>query len=110
LIGALLLPVVLFAVAFLLIVVGSILVFLGMLREGLRVQRERVEGGAVVVVGPLPIVIGTSRESAKILMILAIALTVIAVAVFLFLTWGLTQLVKSLPPPSPALIGIALGV
>jgi uncharacterized protein (TIGR00304 family) len=85
------LAIILFILAFVVIFIGMLLIILGTLRESFKKSREgeeRVRGGAVIVVGPLPIVIGTDRESAKILMILAIALTVVAVLVFILLNWG----------------------
>ncbi len=75
----------LFAIAFVLIVAGMLLVFLSTTREGS--EAKRVEGGGVVIVGPLPIVFGTSERIAKSLVILAIVLTVFVLAVFLFMNY-----------------------
>lgn len=48
-------------------------------REGGREFR----GGFVVVVGPIPIVVGSDEETGKTLVILAIALSLVALALFL---------------------------
>jgi len=69
---------------------GFIIIFLGfaialaaVLLMVVRVGRAggKVKGGGAILVGPIPIVFGTDRESIKIVLILAIILTVILVAV-----------------------------
>jgi uncharacterized protein (TIGR00304 family) len=62
--------------------VGTLLIFLSALKAREEVK-GRAEGGAVVVIGPLPLVFGTSERVAKALMVLAIALFAIVLAVFL---------------------------
>ncbi|MEM4411254.1 MAG: DUF131 domain-containing protein [Thermofilum sp.] len=72
--------------ALLLLVAGFAAILVGILLFALSALRgeegSRVEGGAVLVVGPLPIVFGTSERVAKALLVLAIALTLITFAVF----------------------------
>ena len=78
------LTLILMAIAFLLIVCGIALLLLSTVkREG---REVRVEGGGVIIVGPLPIVFGTSERIAKGLIILAILLMIIVLAVFLVLS------------------------
>jgi len=69
---------------------GFIIIFLGftialaaVLLMAIRGRRAggKVKGGGAILVGPIPIVFGTDRESMKIVLILAIILTVILVAV-----------------------------
>jgi len=70
------------AIGMVLALVGILLIFL----SALKAQEKaggRVEGGAVVVIGPLPLVFGTSERVAKALMVLAIALFAVVLAVFL---------------------------
>ncbi len=43
----------------------------------------RGHGGAVVIIGPFPILFGNDKQSAKILMILAIILVVVLIGFFL---------------------------
>jgi uncharacterized protein (TIGR00304 family) len=91
---------ILLALSFLLILVGVILIFLSALRKSLKEREEGergVRGGAVVVIGPLPIVIGTDREVTKALMILAIALTAVAIILFIVLNLGFLR-VAGKPP------------
>jgi uncharacterized protein (TIGR00304 family) len=69
-----------------LILLGIVLIFLGMLILMLSLWRageERAEAGGVVIVGPVPIVFGTSQRVATTVMVLAIVLTVIALLLFL---------------------------
>jgi uncharacterized protein (TIGR00304 family) len=69
-----------------LILLGIVLIFLGMLILMLSLWRageERAEAGGVVIVGPVPIVFGTSQRVATTVMVLAIVLTVVALLLFL---------------------------
>ncbi len=75
----------LFAIAFVLMVIGMLLVFLSTTREGS--GTKHIEGGGVVIVGPLPIVFGTSERVTKSLVILAIVLMVFVLAVFLIMNY-----------------------
>ena len=75
-----------------LLTVGLILVFLGfalafisvlvMSFGGLR-RGKKAKGGGIVMIGPIPIIFGTDKESLKVLMVLGIVLTVI-LFVFMF--------------------------
>jgi uncharacterized protein (TIGR00304 family) len=69
-----------------LILLGIVLIFLGMLILMLslwRAGKGRAEAGGVVIVGPVPIVFGTSQRVAATVMVLAIVLTVVALLLFL---------------------------
>jgi uncharacterized protein (TIGR00304 family) len=69
-----------------LILLGIVLIFVGMLILMLSLWRageERAEAGGVVIVGPVPIVFGTSQRVATMVMVLAIVLTVVALLLFL---------------------------
>ncbi|RLF14773.1 MAG: hypothetical protein DRJ97_05625 [Thermoprotei archaeon] len=48
---------------------------------------EKVKGGGVVLLGPIPIVFGSDASAVKALLILAIALTVIVLLLFLAPWW-----------------------
>lgn len=73
---------VLFAVAFALVAVGVLLLMLSALRGA-----RRVEGGAVLVIGPLPIALGTSERVTRLTLALAIALTLLTLVLFIVLSW-----------------------
>ncbi len=49
-------------------------------------RRGRVEGGAVVIIGPVPIVLSSSRSLAKVLILMALITYLIFVAVLLLYT------------------------
>jgi len=68
---------------FTIIFLGFAVAFLGVLLMAIRGRTAggKVKGGGAILVGPIPIVFGTDRESMKIILILAIVLTVILVAV-----------------------------
>jgi uncharacterized protein (TIGR00304 family) len=72
-------------VAFTLIIIGVLLLVLSALRESERGEKK-VEAGGVFIIGPVPIVIGTSERVAKVLMILAIVLLLLSLLVFLVFT------------------------
>lgn len=82
---------VMFVIAFTVILAGALLMILSALGGRAREGERKVEGGAVVIVGPVPIVFGTSERITKALIILAIALLLVSAAVFLLLSgvlWG----------------------
>ena len=56
-----------------LIFIGFLLVFVGTLISALGGEGD-VEGGGVIMIGPIPIVFGTSRGAATLAMILAVVL------------------------------------
>ena len=69
-----------------LILLGIVLIILGMFILMLSLWRAgegRGEAGGVVIVGPVPIVFGTSKRVATTVMVLAIVLTVITLLLFL---------------------------
>jgi uncharacterized membrane protein len=70
-----------------LIVGGIVLVLAGFLLP-LLLGKEgaRVEGGAVILVGPVPIVVASSPSVARLLMLLGIVLTVLAALAFILPT------------------------
>jgi len=50
-------------------------------KEGREEDGERrVRGGGVIVIGPVPIVFGTDKQSVKVLLVLAIVLVVLLLA------------------------------
>ncbi len=65
----------------LVLIVGGISLLLAALlsQDGDR----KLEGGGVLIIGPVPIVFGTSQKASKILLILAITLTSIVLITFI---------------------------
>lgn len=78
-----------------LIILGFFIVALGMMHESARREKQdtggeentghekkingKVKGGGVILVGPIPIVFGTDRRYALILMVLAIIIMLLAI-------------------------------
>jgi uncharacterized protein (TIGR00304 family) len=71
----------------LLLNVGLILVFTGfalafiavilLFLKGIKGGRGKVEGGGVVIIGLIPIIFGTDKESVKIILVLSIILMIL---------------------------------
>jgi len=75
----------LLAVGLVLILAGITVTFFGVLLiflKGARV-RGRTRGGAVIMIGPIPIVFGTDKETIKVLLILSTVLMILALALML---------------------------
>jgi uncharacterized protein (TIGR00304 family) len=73
---------------FIISLIGLLLIVLSLIsgeREG-----ERVEGGGVLIVGPLPIVFGSSRKAALIAAIIGVIMIVIVLALTLVIAWWIT--------------------
>jgi len=51
---------------------------------GMKRDKGRVKGGGAVIIGPIPIIFGTDKESVKIILILSIALIALLVVFTLF--------------------------
>lgn len=68
-----------------LVVFGMLLIMLATLRAG---GEGRVEGGGVIIVGPVPIVVGSNQKVASVLLVLAVVLTVLVlITYFLSKAW-----------------------
>jgi len=77
----------------LLVTLGLILIFCGfavtflavlfLFFKGIRV-RGRTRGGGLIMIGPIPIIFGTDKESVKILLILALVLMILVLLLMLF--------------------------
>ncbi len=73
-------------IGIIILISGIILIFIGIVLSSLGGAdrgETKVEGGGVVLVGPVPIIFGTNAKWAVIALILAIVLT--ALTVFLYL-------------------------
>ncbi len=68
----------------LLIVIGVVLAFLVIVIPAARSGKLSARGGAVILIGPFPIVFGSDRQTAKALLVLAIVLVALMLVLFLF--------------------------
>jgi len=68
-----------------LILAGFILAFLAVLLLSLRGIRfrGRVRGAGLIMIGPIPIIFGTDKETVKILMILSLILIAVIIVLML---------------------------
>ncbi len=69
-------------IGLLLIFIGFILVFIGIIVSAGSSGKGRVEGGGVIIIGPIPVVFGSNTRIALILLILAIILVVLIYVLF----------------------------
>ena len=70
-----------------LILVGFALAFVAMIwlvLSGAKGGKARVKGGGVVIIGPIPIIFGTDKESVKVILVLSIALVVLLLVFMVF--------------------------
>ena len=70
-----------------LILIGFAVAFVAMIwlvLSGARGGKAKVKGGGTVIVGPVPVVFGTDKESVKILLILSIVLVVLLLVFMMF--------------------------
>jgi len=76
----------LFNIGLILIFTGFLLVLvaIALLMFTAAIGRKKVRGGGVVIIGPLPIVFGTDKESVRTLLLLSIVLIVVVLLVMAF--------------------------
>lgn len=70
-----------YTIGFLLILVGiviAIIAFVLIFASGLR-RKGKIRGGGVIIIGPVPIIFGTDKESVRKILWLSIVLTIIVV-------------------------------
>ena len=75
----------LFTVGVILIFAGLIVTFFAVLLMFLKGARIRgnTRGGALIMIGPVPIVFGTDKETVKALLILSVVIMIVALALML---------------------------
>ncbi|AFK51816.1 hypothetical protein TCELL_1394 [Thermogladius calderae 1633] len=67
--------------------VGFLLMLFGALLSGEEDRGNRVEGGGVLIIGPIPIVFGTSRRAALVAAIIGLVLVAVTIAFLVLTTW-----------------------
>lgn len=82
------------AVGWLLIIVGIIMFFVGAIMiivssvRGYR-RRGRFRGGGLIMLGPIPIIFGSDKESVRLLILLSIILIVVMLAFIIIIRFML---------------------
>jgi len=71
---------VLFALGIALIFIGVLIIVLAVLLLSVSsVKKGKVKGGGAIIIGPVPIIFGTDKESLRTVLLLSLALTVLLV-------------------------------
>jgi uncharacterized protein (TIGR00304 family) len=71
----------LIATGIIVIVAAIILVLRGSAKKG------RVRGAGIIMIGPIPIIFGTDKKSIKTVLVIALALTIIALIIMILKYW-----------------------
>ncbi len=72
----------LFAVGFVLIFVGVLVVVIAVLLLSIKGAKSgKVRAGGAVIIGPIPIIFGTDKKSLKTVLLLSLALTILLLIV-----------------------------
>ncbi len=76
----------LYAFGIMLVFVGVLIIVVAViLLSVLGAKKGKVKGGGAIIIGPVPIVFGTDKQSLKTVLLLSLALTVmLVVAMFLY--------------------------
>ncbi len=75
------------SIGFGLILLGFALMFIaviGMILSGRKGGSGRVKGGGAIIIGPIPIVFGTDKESVRVILILSIVLVALLIVFMMF--------------------------
>jgi uncharacterized protein (TIGR00304 family) len=67
------------------VIVGMLFVFAGMIKEAVTSKdavNGEIRGGGIIMIGPLPIIFGTDKDSLATVIILAILLVVVSFFLF----------------------------
>ena len=72
----------------LLIFLGIALVLAAALMPVVASSRAKTEAGGVILIGPVPIVFGTSRRMAELAALLAGVMLLLALAMYAWVRWG----------------------
>jgi len=77
-----------FAVGLALIAVGIIIVVLATILLAMHgASKGKVEAAGIIMIGPIPIIFGTNKESLKTVLILALILTIVLVIATVIYYW-----------------------
>jgi uncharacterized protein (TIGR00304 family) len=80
---------ILYALGIALIAVGIIVIVAVIIFASIRGGKKSgsVRGAGVVMVGPIPIIFGSDKKAVKVVLVLSVALTIIALIIFLLNYW-----------------------
>jgi uncharacterized protein (TIGR00304 family) len=73
-----------------LVVVGIIIIVIAVILASVHgTGRGAVKGAGVIMIGPIPIILGTDRKSVKTVLVLALALTIALIVAMVVYYWML---------------------
>jgi uncharacterized protein (TIGR00304 family) len=79
---------VLYSVGFALILVGVFIIALAVILFSVRsAGKNKIRGGGVVMIGPIPIIFGTDKKSLRTIVSLSLALTILLLVVLIIRYW-----------------------
>jgi uncharacterized membrane protein len=61
-----------------------VIAVIGAVLSGRRGGGSKVRGGGAIIIGPIPIIFGTDRQSVKVILILSIALVALLIVLMMF--------------------------
>lgn len=74
----------LFAVGFVLVLLGILILISALVLAATRSRKSNVKSAGIIVIGPVPIIFGSDKRSIKTVLVLATILTALSVVVMLF--------------------------
>jgi uncharacterized protein (TIGR00304 family) len=75
------------SIGFGLVLLGFALIFIAVIEailSGRKRSGGKVRGGGVIIVGPVPIVFGTDKQSVKVVLVLSIVLVALLIVLMMF--------------------------
>ncbi|MGC8572618.1 MAG: TIGR00304 family membrane protein [Caldisphaera sp.] len=75
-------------IGFILIIIGFVIIFVGAIYSSTQQSNQKTEVGGVIMIGPIPIIFGSSWKAVTIAIILAIVLMALAI-VFMIIGKGM---------------------
>lgn len=75
------------SIGFGLILLGFALIFIAMIGAILSGRKRgggKIRGGGAIIIGPIPIVFGTDKQSVKVILVLSIALVALLIVLMMF--------------------------
>ncbi len=73
---------------FVLVIIGILLIFMGVFMSAIQGSKGSVEAGGVVVIGPIPIIFGSSSRAAVIAGVLGLTLMIVTLMFYYLIRRG----------------------
>lgn len=77
-----------YALGIALVIIGIIIIVVAIVIASIgKSKKGDVQGAAVIMIGPIPIIFGTDKKSVKFVLVLALALTIVALIIIVVNYW-----------------------